>query len=116
LISDKEFKYKGRIDFVINSGGVKINPEEVENKLRPYMGFRFIVCGIKDESLGEKAVLVYENKSALPEDDLMLKIEQAQLNPYETPRQIYRLPAFPETTNGKLARDQIIRKMNQLTA
>lgn len=52
------FRIKGRKDFVICSGGVKIQIEEVEDKLRPFLLSPFMITKKKDEKFGEMAVLV----------------------------------------------------------
>ena len=55
------FRIKGRKDFVICSGGVKIQIEEVEDKLRPFLQSPFMITKKKDEKFGEMAVLVSED-------------------------------------------------------
>ncbi|MFQ6678781.1 MAG: enolase C-terminal domain-like protein, partial [Fidelibacterota bacterium] len=61
LINETSFKWLGRFDNVINSGGVKIIPEVLEAKLAPVMyNRRFFITGEPDDSLGEKVVLVVE--------------------------------------------------------
>ena len=60
LISDNEFEWGGRYDSIINSGGVKLIPEKIEEKLSTLIKVRFFVAGIPDESLGEKLVLIIE--------------------------------------------------------
>ena len=60
LISETEFKWLGRIDNVINSGGIKLHPEEIEKKLSQIISQRFFVAGIPDSKLGEKLILIIE--------------------------------------------------------
>ena len=62
LISDGEFKWLGRYDNVINSGGVKLIPEQIELKLASSIKGRFFVAGILDEQLGQKVILVVESE------------------------------------------------------
>ncbi len=59
-ISDTEFEWLGRYDSIINSGGVKLIPERIEEKLSAIIKDRFFVAGIPDEILGEKLVLIIE--------------------------------------------------------
>ena len=42
LQDDQSFVLKGRIDNVINSGGFKLMPEEIEQKLSQFLPFRFL--------------------------------------------------------------------------
>src|SRR5690606_21206453 len=52
LISPSEFLWLGRYDNIINSGGIKLIPEQIEKKLSPKLTSRFFVTGIPDTLLG----------------------------------------------------------------
>ena len=58
IISDKSFEWLGRFDNVINSGGIKLHPEKIEEKLSKIITTRFFVTGISDAKLGQKLVLI----------------------------------------------------------
>src|SRR5690606_7036474 len=58
LKSQTEFVWLGRIDNVVNSGGIKLFPEKIEEKLNDKIPHRFFVGGIPDSILGEKLILV----------------------------------------------------------
>ena len=60
LISSTEFKWLGRFDSIINSGGIKLIPEQIEEKLSKVISQRFFVAGISDKLLGEKLILIIE--------------------------------------------------------
>ena len=68
LISEKSFIWKGRADFVINSGAIKIYPEELEKKLNQTISVPFVILGFPDEKLGEKITIVFEGVMPLPAD------------------------------------------------
>src|SRR5690606_30000600 len=58
LKTDKHFVWLGRTDFVINSGGIKLHPELLEQKLEPlvhkfFPGSKFFFFGEKNERLGQ---------------------------------------------------------------
>lgn len=111
IINTKEFYLKGRYDNIINSGGIKISPEEVEMELGKFITQRFFVAGIPDENLGEKLVLFIEGE--ITENNLKtLKkdIEQTNLNKYKKPRQVFMVEAFEETHSGKVKRSATIEK------
>ncbi|MFD2587161.1 AMP-binding protein [Croceitalea marina] len=107
LISNTEFKWLGRYDTVINSGGIKLIPEQIELKLSKIIDNRFFVAGIPDETLGEKLVLVVESSeiSTLAEK---LKFVEG-LSKFELPKAIYFIPEFKETKNGKLHRSKTMK-------
>ncbi|KAA2217352.1 AMP-binding protein [Maribacter flavus] len=109
LVSDTEFLWLGRYDNVINSGGVKLFPEAIEEKLSTYLQDACIVAGIEDERLGQKLVLVMESDST-QKIDLDLFKEIKTLAPYERPKEIYYLPTFIRTKNGKIQRELTLQK------
>ena len=60
----RRFRILGRIDNVICSGGVKIQAEEVERLLRPYISQPYYVTKTPDPRLGEAVTLVIERRSS----------------------------------------------------
>ncbi len=101
LIDKKHFKWIGRKDFVINSGGVKIQPELVENKLNTLLSNPFFIHGMKDEVLGQKVVLFIEGI-----DDLRINkvILQKLVSKYESPKEIIYISEFIRSESGKINR------------
>lgn len=103
IVSDGEFKWMGRYDNVINSGGVKLFPEQIEAKLGKVLKSRFFVAGREDAELGQKLILIVEGD--LDTDKLMENIKRlAPLDKFEVPKQIFCLPRFEETSSGKVQR------------
>jgi O-succinylbenzoic acid--CoA ligase len=102
LISPTEFKWLGRIDNVINSGGIKLITEQIEEKLAEIIENRFFVAGKKDEILGEKLILICEG---IKNENLLNKIKcLGTLSAYEIPKEIYFLEKFMETETNKIDR------------
>ena len=105
LIDDKTFRWLGRIDNVINSGGVKIIPEVVEAKLTNVIpNRRYFIASLPEESLGQKVILVVEGEKK--------EISFNGLEKYEQPKDIYFLDKFPVTTSGKIHRSNTIKSLN----
>lgn len=99
LLNENQFIFLGRIDNVINSGGVKLIPEQIEAKLTGKINSRFFVTGLPDTTLGEKLVLVIEGeKQEFPTDFFDV------LGKYEKPKEIVFVTKFKENENGKLLR------------
>ncbi len=98
-ISDNGFKWLGRKDNVINSGGIKISPEKIEKKIQSiYPGLLFYLTSKKDEVLGEKLVLVSESI-------IKIDFEKVGLKKYEIPKEILIQPIyFTETEKIKRER------------
>lgn len=105
IITNNSFRILGRADDVIISGGIKYFPATIEKKLEEVIPHRFVITSVADERLGEKLVLVIEGKPYQNERTLKEKI--AFLPSYEHPRKIYYLEKFPETSNGKVKRNEI---------
>ncbi|GGF10545.1 AMP-binding protein [Flavobacterium limi] len=99
LIKENQFTFLGRIDNVINSGGVKLIPEQIEAKLIGKINSRFFVTGIPDSILGEKLILVIEGEK----QDFQVDFFDG-LDKYEKPKEIVFIPKFKENENGKLLR------------
>ena len=103
LISDTQFVWKGRFDNVVNSGGIKLIPEQIEEKLASSISNCFFVYGKADELLGEKLVLYVEGES-MPIDDTIFD----GLDKYEKPKEVVFITEFKRTATGKIIRDQSI--------
>ena len=103
LIDEDHFIYVGRIDNVINSGGVKLIPENIEHKLAKKINARFFVAGLKDDDLGEKLILIIEGDKQDLEDSIFKKLDK-----FERPKEIFFVKKFAETENGKVKRKEIV--------
>lgn len=105
LISESEFIWKGRVDNVVNSGGIKLFPEEIEEKLVNKIQSRFFVAGIPDEVFNEKLVLFIESEE--------FKLDASifdELDKYEKPKEIFFINKFSETETGKIKRKEIVNQ------
>ena len=102
----KKFYWRGRIDHVINTGGIKIFPEQVERKLENTILHRFFITSLPDDALGEKIILFVE--AAFSVESLKELTQQIQeldsLTKFERPKKIYFVEKFEETHTGKIHR------------
>ena len=101
---NNSFEWLGRYDNVINSGGVKLFPEQIERKLNEIIKERFFVYGLPDETLGQKLVLVIETINREIDLNKNLYLE-AGLTRYEIPKQVIHIDEFKETPTGKIQRN-----------
>jgi len=110
IISKNQFKWLGRVDHIINSGGIKLIPEQIEEKLSAIIKQRFFVAGIQDSILGEKLVLVIEiQNSKLNIQDLTIKVDSLiSLDKFEIPKEIYLIEQFVETETKKIQRQKTL--------
>lgn len=102
LLDREHFRWLGRADNVINSGGIKIMAEELEACLQSVIEVPFYIKAEPDDKWGEVPALVAEvSDSMLPQ--LQQSIDSLSLG-RRKPQRIYCVPALPRTTNGKIRR------------
>jgi len=111
LISSTEFKWLGRFDTIINSGGIKLIPEQIEEKFEKIIHQRFFVAGIFDELLGEKLVLIIESLGEkVSHNEILKNIKNLKLvTRFEIPRNIYFIEQFIETPTNKIHRTETLK-------
>lgn len=102
---DGSFRVLGRIDNVINTGGVKVQIEIVESKLKDYFFFPFVITSISNPKFGEIIVLLTEQEL----DESNRSILKQVLSKYEQPKHIWRVNKIPVTDNGKIKREECKR-------
>jgi O-succinylbenzoic acid--CoA ligase len=110
LISETEFRWMGRFDNVINSGGVKLNPERIEQILSGYLTMPFFVTGIEDDRLGQKLVLLVEGNDSLDTVQAILN-SVPELHTYQRPKQILSTARFQRTLSGKIKRKKTLQQV-----
>ncbi len=115
LLGKTKFKWLGRFDSIINSGGIKLLPEKIEEKLAPLMESRFFVSGIPDRRLGQRLVLIVEGRAG----DGPLLIERIKeldgLSKYEIPKSVHFVETFVETDSRKVHRKKTLEKLIPLS-
>ncbi len=109
LLNEKQFKFLGRFDNVINSGGVKIFAEELENLVKKHIDKDLVFLGKPDETLGERLVLIIEGNEG---ENLKSQISNLKFeNRFHIPKEILFLEKFPRAENGKILRKEIIKNL-----
>ena len=96
----KEFRILGRKDNVIDSGGIKIQAEEVERLLRPHLSCGFMITKVSDARLGEAVTILIESDDAYS----ALSICKHVLPKHWVPRHVLPISHIPLTETGKPAR------------
>jgi O-succinylbenzoic acid--CoA ligase len=106
LVARNQFIWLGRQDNVINSGGIKLIPEQIEAKLSEKLTSRFFVAGIPDEKLGEKLLLFIEGAPFELDASIFDSLDK-----YEKPKEIKFIPHFAETETGKIKRNEVVSSL-----
>ncbi|MDE6809104.1 MAG: AMP-binding protein [Muribaculaceae bacterium] len=103
LIDNRSFRWLGRRDNVINSGGIKIIPETVEQKIADLIDRPFYITGAPDPKWGEKVILFIESRCQIDTVRLADAISHAVL-PHERPKEIITVERFERTLSDKIKR------------
>jgi O-succinylbenzoic acid--CoA ligase len=118
LIDQTTFDWVGRFDNVINSGGLKISPEELERQIEEVSGLdlhrKAVISAIPDRALGEKLVLVCEGgplKSG--QKNRIIDLLSQELPKFSVPKDIICLSSFPLTRTGKVNRIEIAKLISR---
>jgi acyl-CoA synthetase (AMP-forming)/AMP-acid ligase II len=95
--------FKGRIDHVIKSRGMKVSPNEVESFLHTVSGVEAAtVVGIEDQERGEALfAFVQPSLNVGLHVSEILDLCRKHLEPYKVPEYISILKTLPRTANGK---------------
>lgn len=100
LINEKQFRWLGRADNLINTGGIKIIPEKVEEKLSGKLeSRRYFIGSRQDKVLGEKIILVIEGPAYTITSKSWEKLAR-----FEIPKEVIFLKEFKLTESGKIRR------------
>jgi O-succinylbenzoic acid--CoA ligase len=115
-ISGNQFSWLGRADFVVNSGGVKLHPELIEQKAEKaiqdlFQSSRFFFFGEKDSKLGERLVLIIESVANQDAEEKLVERLGMILGKYEVPKAVYFSPTFVLTPNGKVNRHETYQNL-----
>ncbi|MEP5341286.1 MAG: AMP-binding protein [Algibacter sp.] len=97
--SETEFEWLGRFDNVINTGGIKVFPEVIEEKLQDKIPEQFFITSQEDDTLGEKVVMLIEGNTRAIETAVFEDLEK-----FEKPKEVFFVKHFIETASGKIHR------------
>ncbi|WP_422645980.1 amino acid adenylation domain-containing protein [Xenorhabdus innexi] len=118
-LPDGSIDYQGRNDFLIKIRGVRIEPGEIEAKLRQYPGVRDAVVIAREQQSGDKRLIAYVltayaltgQKMSEPETEpvpaILYRHLSKQLPDYMLPDAFVTLDTFPLTLSGKLDRQAL---------
>ncbi|MCW5911907.1 MAG: AMP-binding protein [Cyclobacteriaceae bacterium] len=113
LVSKDQFRWLGRMDGVINTGGVKIIPEKTESLIAAVfeklnLNNCFFVAGIPHLQFGQSVALIIEG-TLQPKTKQALSQTLAQaLSRYENPKSIHVVEQFVYTRSGKINRAETL--------
>lgn len=102
ILSPSEFFITGRRDNIINSGGKKVNPVEIEKKIEHLIPTPFIIAGFPDDKWGQRIVMIIE-RSSVNITEIKEKCGKV-LEGWMVPKEVIVIDKLPLTANGKIKR------------
>ncbi|MDE6134148.1 MAG: AMP-binding protein [Muribaculaceae bacterium] len=101
LLDNTSFQWRGRADGVINSGGLKFFPEELEALYAPALeGIEYFVTAVTDPKWGQAVCLIVEGCILGIEE----RIRKLGIDRQRVPKRIISVKALRRTANGKIDR------------
>jgi len=107
-IDDDGFVWiEGRVSDMINRGGLKVHPAEVEEVLRLSPAVADVaVVGLPDDRLGEVPVAFIIERTSTTDDDLEA-LCRTHLAPYKVPVRFERIGELPRNDIGKVLKREL---------
>jgi O-succinylbenzoic acid--CoA ligase len=107
-VVDGRVKVFGRLGYVINTGGEKVWPEDLEAALMTVPGVRDVaVTGVEDHEWGQRVVaLVVADATTL--NNAINEIAERRIGPWAKPKDIRYVSAIPRTSGGKIRRADLV--------
>jgi O-succinylbenzoic acid--CoA ligase len=100
VVSANSFEWLGRWDNVINTGGIKVYPETLEELLSQTLTFPFFIFGKANETTGERICLATEADSSISE----IRKAVNNLPKNSQPKEVHFIEKMKYTTTGKIDR------------
>lgn len=111
LKGNTAFRWLGRADSIINSGGIKIYPELLEKKLEEIIPSSYFISSLPDELLENKVILIIESERYTLQQLEKLNIQLKKvLTKYEIPKHIFFLSSFIYSEGNKVLRKPSLEK------
>lgn len=109
LKNEKQFRFLGRVDNIINSGGAKIVPEALEALAKKEIQNEVVFLGIPDEILGQRLIAVIEGE---PSEQLKQLVQNLVFEKkYHRPKDVIFIEEIPRTPNGKVERKKLLNQI-----
>ena len=106
-VIDGRVSVRGRIGYVINTGGEKIWPDDLEAIIATVPGVLDVaVTAVDDAQWGQRVIaLVVATRTGL--DAAISDVASERIGPWAKPKEVRVVPAIPRTANGKIRRAEL---------
>ena len=112
------FRWLGRWDNVINTGGIKVIPEQIEkviDSIFKELGINneFFVAGLPDPKLNQRVSLIVAKILTPYQKDQVLQLCRQKIQLYAAPKELICLEKFYLTENGKVNRQKTVENITK---
>ncbi len=107
------YYYTGRKDDMMNAGGFRVSPIELEHSLSQVEGITSLACVEVEIKADAKIIVVFFTSASSDIETQLKEHAQTHLADYKRPKAYVRLDALPQNANGKINRNAL-RKMKDL--
>ncbi len=105
-VNDGLVSVRGRVGYVINTGGEKVWPEDLEALIASIPGVRDVaVTGIDDEEWGQRVVALVVGDEVL--ESVIDALANERIGPWAKPKITRFVTEIPRTGNGKIRRSEL---------
>ena len=111
LIDSHSFRWVGRYDNLINSGGIKVVPEEIEAVISKKTGMDCAIIGLPDSKLGQKVVLVLEKKDGKTGLNELKEMVKEEIPGHSQPKEIIFVEHIPRNHSFKVDRRRLVEQL-----
>ena len=102
-----QIEYLGRDDDMMNAGGYRVSPIEVEQALSGFANLTAVAAAEVEVKADTRVIAAFYTSSTPLDEDAMRAYVSDKLAGYKQPRLFLRLDALPLGGNGKILRKQL---------
>ncbi|WP_432816892.1 class I adenylate-forming enzyme family protein [Sulfitobacter sp. JB4-11] len=102
--ADGQITYLGRDDDMMNAGGFRVSPLEVEAALLPFDDLTAVAAAEVEIKPGASVIAAFYTSAAPLDADALHRYAETKLARYKQPRLYVHLPQLPTGANGKVQR------------
>ncbi len=104
LTDCRHFKWLGRYDNVINTGGIKVFPEQLERQIANILSIEgdFYITSENDDFWGERVIMIVEAHDC--DESALINKMKSKLLPHQCPKRVHCVPKLFRTDSGKIKR------------
>ena len=112
LDADGYLRLLGRIKELINRGGEKIAPREIDEALESHPAVKEAVCfGVPHSTWGEEVAAAVVLSQPVSEKELMAYC-RGRLAEFKIPKKVHIVESIPRTPTGKVQRRFVAEQLN----